>query len=57
MTDRACADEEVSSVAPETSPDRCVDVYETEEGVVLFDELNPLAWIEARRTIRLIDAA
>jgi hypothetical protein len=30
-----------------------VERYETDEGVVFFDADNPLAWVEATRTVRL----
>ncbi|MDB2224595.1 hypothetical protein PN419_10065 [Halorubrum ezzemoulense] len=33
-----------------------VEVYEDDGNVVLFDATNPLAWVEASRTVRLADA-
>ncbi|GAB7091999.1 hypothetical protein JCM18237_22700 [Halorubrum luteum] len=33
-----------------------VEVYEDDGNVVIFDAANPLAWVEASRTIRLTDA-
>ena len=33
-----------------------VEVYEDDGSVVLFDAANPLAWVEASRTVRLADA-
>ena len=33
-----------------------VEVYEDDGNVVLFDADNPLAWVEASRTVRLADA-
>lgn len=33
-----------------------VEVYETVDGVVLYDAANPLAWIESRRSVVLDDA-
>ncbi|ACM55783.1 DUF7331 family protein [Halorubrum lacusprofundi] len=33
-----------------------VEVYEDGGNVVLFDAANPLAWVEASRTVRLADA-
>ncbi len=30
-----------------------VERYETDEGVVFFDADNPLAWVEATRTVKL----
>ena len=32
-----------------------VEVYETEDGVVLYDSGNPLAWIESRTPVDLAD--
>ena len=34
-----------------------VEAYEDDGNVVLFDATNPLAWVEASRTVRLVDAA
>ncbi|MFC6752550.1 DUF7331 family protein [Halorubrum tibetense] len=34
-----------------------VEAYEDDGNVVLFDAKNPLAWVEASRTVRLADAA
>ena len=42
-----------------TDPDAVdaeVEVYEDDGNVVLFDATNPLAWVEASRTVRLADA-
>ncbi|CDK39593.1 hypothetical protein DM2_3022 [Halorubrum sp. DM2] len=33
-----------------------VEVYEDDGNVVIFDATNPLAWVEASRTVRLADA-
>lgn len=33
-----------------------VEVYETVDGVVLYDAGNPLAWIESRWSVPLDDA-
>jgi len=30
-----------------------VERYETDDGVVFFDADNPLAWVEATRTVQL----
>ena len=32
-----------------------VEAYDDEDGVVLYDAQNPLAWIEAKRTVRVQD--
>lgn len=34
-----------------------IEAYETEEGVVVFDAQNPLAWVEANRSVRLDELA
>jgi hypothetical protein len=34
-----------------------VEAYETEDGTVLYDADNPLAWIESTRTISLDEAS
>ena len=46
---------EASTVAP-GDEDGEVEVYETDDGVVLYDSGNPLAWIESRSPVRLEDA-
>jgi len=33
-----------------------VEAYEDDGNVVFFDAANPLAWVEASRTVRLADA-
>lgn len=40
-----------------TASDGDVETYETDDGVVLYDAGNPLAWIESRAPVRLDDAA
>lgn len=42
------ADEEDEAVAR-------VEAYDDDDGVVLFDAENPLAWIQATRTVRVQD--
>ena len=32
-----------------------VEAYDDEDGVVLYDAENPLAWIQAKRTVRIQD--
>ena len=32
-----------------------VEAYDDDDGVVLYDAQNPLAWIEAKRTVRVQD--
>lgn len=31
----------------------CTEAYEVDDGLVLFDADNPLAWIEADRTVQV----
>jgi hypothetical protein len=38
-------------------PETRTEWYETDDGVVLYDAENPLAWIQARETVQLPDAA
>lgn len=40
-----------------TASDGDVEAYETDDGVVLYDAGNPLAWIETHAPVRLDDAA
>jgi len=46
----------VARQADSDAVDAEVEVYEDEGNVVLFDAANPLAWVEASRTVRLADA-
>ena len=46
---------EVSTVRSGEGPGD-VELYETEDGVVLYDSGNPLAWIESRSPVRLDEA-
>ncbi|HKL30048.1 MAG TPA: hypothetical protein VJ898_12400 [Natrialbaceae archaeon] len=34
-----------------------IEAYETENGVVIYDAENPLAWLESSRTVSLRDSA
>ena len=36
---------------------RTTEAYECDEGVVLYDAENPLAWVESRTAVRLDEAA
>jgi hypothetical protein len=46
----------VARSAGRDTDDAEVEVYEDDGNVVLFDAANPLAWVEASRTVRLADA-
>ena len=46
----------VSRSAGRDAVDAEVEVYEDDGNVVLFDAANPLAWVEASRTVQLADA-
>jgi len=39
-----------------TDPDEPVETYETEQGTVLYDAGNPLAWIESSVAVPIEDA-
>ncbi|MFW5924129.1 MAG: DUF7331 family protein [archaeon] len=34
-----------------------IEAYETENGVVIYDAENPLAWLESSQTVSLRDSA
>jgi len=51
------SDSEASRSVDRDAVDAEVEVYEDDGNVVLFDAANPLAWVEASRTVRLVDAA
>ena len=42
---------------PSADADGPVETYETEQGTVLYDAGNPLAWIESSVAVPLADAA
>jgi len=44
--------EEVTS-APGPAGTETVEAYETDDGVVLYDAENPLAWVEATESLTL----
>jgi hypothetical protein len=50
------SDAEVARPAGSDSVDAEVESYEDDGNVVIFDAANPLAWVEASRTVRLADA-
>lgn len=41
---------------PVATTEDSVEAYETDDGIVLYDAGNPLAWIESRAPVRLADA-
>ncbi|ELY52067.1 MULTISPECIES: DUF7331 family protein [Natronococcus] len=58
MTDvstRANEDEMMDRREPRSEPEgtATVEAYEIEDGVVFYDAENPLAWVEASRTLAL----
>ncbi|WP_418281349.1 DUF7331 family protein [Halorubrum sp. DTA98] len=57
MTSNPHADDETHRSGNRDAGDAEVEVYEDGGSVVLFDAANPLAWVEASRTVRLTDAA
>ncbi|WP_166377304.1 hypothetical protein [Halorubrum sp. BOL3-1] len=50
------SDSKGSRPADSDAVDDEVEVYEDDGNVVIFDATNPLAWVEASRTVRLTDA-
>lgn len=42
--------------SPDSDAIATMEAYETEEGVVLYDATNPLAWLHANTAISLDDA-
>ena len=48
--------EPVARPADSDAVDAEVEAYEDDGNVVFFDATNPLAWVEASRTVRLTDA-
>lgn len=43
--------------AEATDPVEAVETYETDDGTVLYDAGNPLAWIESSVTVSITEAA
>lgn len=51
-------DDEMDDARPAEQPGiETVESYETEESVVFYDSENPLAWVEATRTLQLDELA
>jgi len=64
MTDRANGSRTESDSADESRPEPTVpdavettEAYETEDGIVLYDAENPLAWVQSKAAVTLTDAA
>ncbi|WP_235028093.1 hypothetical protein [Halorubrum sp. JWXQ-INN 858] len=57
MTSNPHADDGTHRSSDREADDAGVECYEDGGNVVLFDATNPLAWVEASRTVRLTDAA
>jgi len=58
MSDHADADREWGTErSPPTEPSGAdtIEAYETEDGVVLYDAENPLAWIQADAVVSIDD--
>jgi hypothetical protein len=55
MTDDA--DRGSMEARPPTDADGPVETYETDQGTVLYDAGNPLAWIESSVAVPIEDAA
>jgi hypothetical protein len=63
MTDRANASRTEMDSAAESRPSPAVpdavettEAYETDDGVVLYDAENPLAWVQASHAVTIKDA-
>ena len=62
MTDRANGSRtELDSAAEPRNPDvseavETVEAYETDDGVVLYDAENPLAWVQTDGAVPIEDA-
>ena len=63
MTDRANGSRtEMDNAAESRDPDvpaavETVESYEIDEGIVLYDAENPLAWVQSSDAVPLTDAA
>lgn len=56
MDDHATGDERPNDVpqsADGADPAASIEAYETEEGVVLYDAQNPLAWLQSNGAVAL----
>lgn len=42
--------EEVALAAVES-----IEMYESDDGIVIYDSMNPLAWVQSSRAIGLVD--
>jgi hypothetical protein len=61
MTDRADGTAELDSAAETRKPGvseavETVEAYETDDGVVIYDAENPLAWVQADAAVPVEDA-
>ncbi|MFC7186844.1 DUF7331 family protein [Halorubrum yunnanense] len=56
MSSNPRSESQAARPAGRDAVDAEVEVYEDDGNVVLFDAANPLAWVEASRTVRLADA-
>ncbi|MFB6082677.1 MAG: hypothetical protein ABEJ94_00340 [Halorientalis sp.] len=59
MTDRANGSRselDSAETGPEGPEVETIEAYETDEGVVLYDAQNPLAWVQSSAATTLEDA-
>ena len=59
VDDHATGDERPNDVPQRTDgadPAESIEAYETEDGVVLYDADNPLAWLQSTRAVALGDS-
>ncbi|GAB6879045.1 hypothetical protein JCM17823_13190 [Halorubrum gandharaense] len=57
VTSNPHADDGMQRSGDTEATDSEVEAYEDDGNVVFFDAANPLAWVEASRTVPLHDAA
>lgn len=58
MDDHATGDERPNDVPQRqdgADPAASIEAYETEEGVVLYDAQNPLAWLQSNRAVPIAE--
>ncbi|MFB6113023.1 MAG: hypothetical protein ABEJ58_02830 [Halodesulfurarchaeum sp.] len=55
MSDHARGDGRQSDVreGPDSDPAERIEAYETDEGLVLYDAENPLAWLQSTGAVSL----
>lgn len=57
MSERVDSAADGASLPAERAGCETIEAYETDDGVVLYDAQNPLAWVEATETLTLTEQA